>query len=125
MSIDYLEDLENDITNGKRMYACPGTTSNEWFISNSLEDLRKKAQRSADATKFQIHIYRLINKMETMSGDAYLLVRKILEPGPRGEPHFHWSVIDTREAADMMRDVSQGPTPYFGAVIEETFEPRS
>ena len=124
MSIDYLEDLESSITNGKRMYACPGPSSNEWFLSDSLEDLKKKAQRTADSRKFQTHVYRLINRMETVSGDGYLVVRKILEPGPRGEPHFHWAVVDTREAAEMMRDVSQGPTPYFGATIEETYNPR-
>jgi len=124
MSIDYLEDLESQVTNGKRQFACPGPGANEWFLSDSVEDLRSKAQRTADARKFQTHIYRLINRMETVTGDVYLVVRKILDPGPRGEPHFQWSVVDTREAAEMLRDVSQGPTPYFGAVIEESFSPR-
>lgn len=124
MSIDYLEDLENAITNGRRKFACPGPNANEWHIEDSLEGLRAKAQRTADVRRFQCSIYRLVNKMETVSGDSYLVVRKILEPGPRGEPHFQWSVVDTREAAEMLRDVSHGPTPFFGAVVEETFNPK-
>ena len=124
MSIDYLEDLESAVTNGRRKFACPGANANEWYIADSLEELRSKAQRTADVRRFQCSVYRLVNKMETVSGDSYLVVRKILEPGPRGEPHFQWSVVDTREAAEMLRDVSQGPTPFFGAVIEETFNPK-
>lgn len=124
MSIDYLEDLEASVTNGRAMFACPGPNANEWFLSEKVEELRPKAQRTADSRKFTTHIYRLVNRMETVTGDVYLCVRKILDPGPRGEPHFRWSVVDTREAAEMLRDVSQGPTPYFGAMIEETFEPR-
>lgn len=124
MSIDYLEDLENAVTNGRRKFACPGANANEWYIADSLEELQPKAQRTADVRRFQCSIYRLVNKMETVAGDSYLVVRKILEPGPRGEPHFQWSVVDTREAAEMLRDVSQGPTPFFGAVIEETFNPK-
>lgn len=125
MSIDYLEDLEQAVTNGRRFYACPGPNANEWFLSESLEELRPKAQRTADVRRFQCSIYRLVNKMETVAGDCYLVIRKILDPGPRGEPHFQWSVVDTREAAEMLRDVSQGPTPFFGAVSEETFNPQA
>ena len=94
-------------------------------MADDLEELKSKAKRTADVKKFQCHIYRLVNKMETVTGDAFLVVRKILEPGPRGEPHFQWSVVDTREAAEMLLDVSQGPTPFFGAVVEETFNPRA
>ena len=124
MSIDYLEDLEKAVTNGRRKYACPGPNANEWYLSDEIEELRPKAQRTADARRFQTSVYRLVNKMETVTGDSYLVVRKILEAGPRGEPHFQWSIVDTREAAEMMRDVSQGPPPFFGAVVEETFSPR-
>lgn len=124
MSLDYLEDLENSVTNGRQMYACPGANANEWYLSESLDELKSKAQRTANARRFPTHIYRLVNKMETVAGDSYLVVRKILEPGPRGEPHFQWTVVDTREAAEMLRDVSQGPSPFFGAVIEATFQPQ-
>lgn len=124
MSLDWLEDLEQAVTNGREYYACPGSNANEWFTSESAEELRAKAQRSANSRKMQTAIYRLVNRMETMSGDSYLVVRKILEPGPRGEPHFQWSIVDTREAAEMLRDVSHGPSPFFGAVVEETFQPQ-
>lgn len=124
MSIDYLEELEQAVSNGRMRYACPGPTGHEWVISDKIEQLRTTAQRTADARKFPTHIYRLVNKMETVAGDSYLVVRKIMEPGPRGEPHMQWTVVDTREAAEMLRDVSQGPTPFFGAVVEESFNPR-
>lgn len=125
MSIDYLDDLEAQITNGKTYYACPGPNANEWFISESREDLAAKAQRTANARNYDVNLYKLVNKMDTVTGDGYLVVRKILEPGPRGEPHFAWLVCDTREAADMLRDVSQGPSPYFGAVVQASFKPAS
>jgi hypothetical protein len=123
MTIDFLEDLETAVTNGRLRFACPGPNANEWYLSESLDDLKVKAQRTANARRLPTHIYRLINRMETVAGDSYLVVRKILEPGPRGEPHFQWSVVDTREAAEMLRDVSQGPSPFFGAVIEATLKP--
>ncbi len=123
MSIDYLEDLEKSVDNGSDLYVCPGVQSSEWEISSDIETLEKKAQRTANASKYQCHIYRLINKGDALSDDAFLVVRKILDPTAKGEPRFQWSIVDTKEAAEMMRDVSQGPSPYFGASIEKTFEP--
>jgi hypothetical protein len=124
MSIDWLQDLERAIDNGREYFVVPGVQSNEFVISSEIETLRAKAQRTANSRKFQANVFRLVNKMDTVSDDCYLVVRKILDPSPQGDPRFQWSVVDTREAAEMMRDVSQGPTPYFGAVIEETFEPK-
>ena len=124
MSIDWLDDLSRAIDNGKEVYMAPGLQNNEWLLAYSLEELRIKAQRTANSRKFQAHVYRLVNKMDTVSDDSYLVVRKILDPSPQGDPRFQWSIVDTREAAEMMRDVSRGPTPYFGAVVTETFEPQ-
>ena len=124
MTMDYLSELENEVDSGRPYWACPGQGMNEWYISDDLEDLKKKAQRTANAKKYPATIFKLINKMDTTSGDAYLVVRKILDPGPKGEPHLNWTIVDTREAAELMRDVSQGPTPYFGATQEETFDPK-
>lgn len=123
MSIDYLEDIERDVDNGKDLFVCPGAQSSEWELSSDLEALQKKAQRTANALKYKVHIYRLINKGDTVSDDAFLVVRKILDPSARGEPRFQWGIVDTKEAAEMLRDVSQGPTPYFGATIELSFSP--
>ncbi len=123
MSIEYLEELDRNLSVGKKKYACPGPSSNEWFIADSVEELEIKAQRTADARKFKTYIYRLVNKMEALSGDCYLVVRKIGERGPRGDSHLLWSLVDTREAAEIIRDVSQGPSPFFGAVVEKTIMP--
>ena len=54
MSIDYLEDLERAVNNGREMYVCPGAQSSEWEISSDAEALEKKAQRTANALKFQV-----------------------------------------------------------------------
>ena len=123
MAMDYLQDLEHHIDQGRVIYACQGQHGNEWVISSDLEEARLKAQRAANSRKYQVSLFRLINKMDTVTGDSYLFVRKILEPGPKGEPHLNWSLADTREGAEMMRDVSQGPSPYFGATVVEAFEP--
>lgn len=125
MSMDYLEDLESRIDSGEAFYACPGGTTNEWFISKDLQSLEQKAQRTANGQRFEAHVYRLTNCRDATAGDSFLAVRNILEPGARGEAHLRWILVDTRDAAEMLRDVSQGPSPYFGAVIESTFRPQS
>lgn len=123
MALDYLQDLEHNIESGTAIYACPGQQSHEWHIAKSVEELRQKAQRAANARKYEVHIYRLVNVADIAPGDSFLIVRKILEPGPRGEPRLQWTLVDTKEAAELMRDVSQGPAPYFGATKEESFQP--
>ena len=123
MSIDYLEDLERAIDNSYEYYMCQGAQASEWTLSTSLDELRKKAQRVADSRKIQVNIYRLVNKFDALSSDSYLCVRKILDPAPKGAPRFQWIIVDTKEAAEMMRDVSQGPSPYYGASVVETFMP--
>ena len=45
------------------------------------------------------------------------------EPGPRGEPQIKWRPVETKEAADMMRDVRHGPAPYFAMQVQEVIEP--
>ena len=122
--MDYLTEVEHDVDAGRTLYACPSHQGNEWHISESLDDLRKKAQRTANSRKYACNIYRLINRMDTGEGDSYLTVKKIHDPGPKGEPHLSWILVDTREAAEMLRDVSHGPSPYFGATVEETIIPK-
>jgi len=124
MSIDYLSDLEHRIDSGRPLFACQSHQGSEWYISTDLEELKPKAQRTANAKKFEINIYRLINKMDAGEGDSFIYVKKILEPGPKGEPHMNWAIVDTRDAAEMLRDVSQGPSPYFGATVESTASPK-
>lgn len=125
MSVDYLEDLENKIDRGMVLFACPTAVSGEWILGNNIEEIKPKAQRAANAKKHELNIYRLVNKSDAVTGDSFLVVRKFLEPQQNGTPKMQWALVDTREAGEMMRDVSQGPSPYFGAIIEETFTPKN
>ncbi len=120
MSIDYVEDLQESIIRGARKFACPGPRAGEWYLGDSIDELRPKAKRTAASNRMPTSIFRLVDKMDATTGDSFLVIKKFLEPGPRGEPNLQWSQVDTREAADMLRDVSQGPSPYFGLVVEET-----
>jgi hypothetical protein len=114
MSIDFLIDLEREIDNGKVIYACQGTGRNQWLISKSIDELRKLAKRAADGRKLGVNIVRLISKHDAVTGDLFLVPITIDEPGNRGEPQIKWSTVETKEAAEMMRDVRRGPSPYFG-----------
>lgn len=123
MSIDYLIDLEREIDNGKTIYATPGTGRNQWIIGKNIDELRKQAKRAADSKKMAVNVVRLIMKHDAMPGDLFLVPTQIDEPGSRGEAVVRWSTVETREAAEMMRDVRRGPSPYFGMQVEETVEP--
>lgn len=123
MSVDFLSDIEQSLDRGTVLFACPSANSGEWILSKVLDDLRPKAQRAANSKKHELHIYRIVNAMDAVTGDSFLVVRKFLEPQTDGTPRMHWALVDTREASEVIRDVSQGPSPYFGAVIEETYKP--
>jgi hypothetical protein len=125
MSIDWLFDVERDIDNGREIFACPGIGQNEWILGRPLEETRRLGQRAADAKKMAISVYRVKSKHDTILGDLYLVPTKIEAPGARGEPQIKWSVVDTREAGEMMRDVRHGPSPFFGVQVVETLEPRA
>ena len=122
MSIDWLNDLERDVDNGKPMYACPGVTRNQWVISEAKEDLIRVAERTANHKKMAVNIVRLISKHDAIAGDLFLVPTKIGEPGPRGEIHIDWSTVETKEASEMMRDVRFGPSPYFGMQVEQSVD---
>lgn len=123
MSIDFLEDLERDIAFGVPSFCCPEKTPNDWAISRDIMELRTKAQQVANAKRYPISIYRLVSPLDVGSGDMFFVVRRVLAPGPRGESRAQWTMVDTKEAAEMLRDVSHGPTPFFGACAVETFDP--
>lgn len=122
MSIDWLLDLERDIENGRDIFACPGPGRNQWVIGRSIDELRKVAKRTADTTKLPTSIVRVVHKNEAVSGDLFLVPTSIGEPGTRGEPQIQWKTIETKEAAEMMRDVRKGPAPYFAMQVQETVE---
>lgn len=123
MSIDWLFDLEREVDNGKVIYVCPSVGRSNYAISRSQDDLRTVAQRTANHKKMTVHIYRLLRKDDTITGDLFLVPTEIGDPGNRGEPNIKWSAVDTKEAADMMRDVRHGPAPFFGMSVEEQINP--
>lgn len=113
MSIDWLNDLERAVDSGREVFACPGVSRNQWMVGKSVDELKKFAKRAADNRKMSVQIVRLINRQDAIAGDLYLVPTKIDDPGPRGEPQVQWSTVETKEAAEMMRDVRQGPSPFF------------
>jgi hypothetical protein len=123
MSIDWLFELERAIDSGREMFACPGLGKNQWVVSKTLDELQKIARRAADQKKIPVNIVRIIPKQDAVAGDLFLVPVSVGDPGARGEPQVEWKVFDTKEAAEMMRDVRQGPAPFFGAQIQETMNP--
>ena len=123
MSIDWLFDFERSIDNGKEIYACAGVGRNEWIMGKPIEELRKVAKRAAEHKKLPINIVRVISKHDAIAGDLFLCPTSIDNAGPRGEPNVKWSAVETKEAAEMMRDVKQGPSPFFGIQVVETVQP--
>lgn len=122
MSIDWIFDLERDIDNGKDICACPAVGRNQWVIGKPVEELRKLAKRAAEHKKMAVSIVRLISKHDAVSGDLYLVPTNIGEPGSRGEPQIQWSTVETKDAAEMMRDVRHGPAPFFAMQEVESVE---
>ena len=56
-----------------------------------------------------------------IAGVLYLVPTEIGEPGCRGEPNIKWACVDTKEAAEIMRDVrEEAITRVWHARIEET-----
>ena len=125
MSIDFLFELERAIDSGREVFACPGIGRNQWVIGKSVDELRRTAKRAADSRKMAVNIVRLINKNEAIAGDMFLVPTSISEPGTRGEPQIEWKPVETKEAAEMMRDVRRGPSPFFAMQVEEVVAPHS
>lgn len=123
MSIDFLQDLERAVENGKEMFATPNIGRNQWMISENDAEVEKIAIRAANNRKMSVNLVRLVSKLDAVVGNSYLVPTKIGEPGPRGESVIEWSVVETREAAEMMRDLRRGPAPYFAMQVEKVIEP--
>ena len=122
MSIDWLYEIERGIDNGKVIFATQGAGRNQWVIGKPLEELRKVAQRAASHKKMPVDIVRVVSRHDAITGDQFLVPTQIGDSGPRGEPTVQWTVVDTKDAAEMMRDVRQGPSPFFGLQVEESVE---
>jgi len=123
MSIEFINDLERDIELGREVWGCPGMGPKQWvFSKDGIESLRKIAQRTANATKMRIQIGRLGSR-HSISSSTMLVPTTIGEAGPRGEPVIKWSLVESKEAAEMLRDIRWGPAPYFIFEVEESVDP--
>jgi len=123
MSIDYLFELERQIDGGKVVYACPGTVRNQWLIAKTSEELKRPAQKAADTQKLAVQIVQLVSSSEAVAGDTFLVPIEVGDPGVRGEPQVKWKVVETREAADMFKDVRKGAPPFFAMKLIEDLKP--
>jgi len=123
MSYEWVEELAGKIDDGEEYYACPGTMRDEWHVSPEYEELEKKAERAAGAVRREVHLYRLVNADQASNKDSFLIVKDFVEHGSRGEIKVQWAMVDTKDGAELMRDVSYGPTPFFGAVSVRSFKP--
>jgi hypothetical protein len=119
MSIDFLFDLERAVNNGRTVYACPGANQKQWIISRDITEIRNQARRQAGARKCAVSVVRLIPPADALQGELFLVPTNIEEPGARGEPSVKWSTVETKEAAENLRDLKFGPSPFFGMQAEE------
>jgi hypothetical protein len=92
-------------------------------VANKLQDLYRQAKMTADARKTSVDIVRLVHNADALS-NLFLVPTQVGDEGSRGDPQVQWSTVETREAAELVRDVSQGPAPFFGMEPEETIKPR-
>jgi hypothetical protein len=118
MAIDYLIEIERQLSNGRAFYVCRGAGPYDWHMSEDLEEIRPKAQRLAQQKNVAVEIRRLTTVTDSTT-DSYLVLRTITEPESSGEPRLEWMIVGSREAAEMLRDISQGPSPYFGTELIE------
>lgn len=124
MSIDFLYDLERAVNTGKVIFACPGSSYKQWFISKDLKEIQKQARRQAVARKAAVQIVRLMPANDAVQGEMFLVPTQVEdEGGGRGEPQIKWATVETKEAATNLRDLRYGPSPFFAMQYEEEVNP--
>jgi len=124
LGIDWLGQIEGNVDNGHKVLACPALAEKEWVIGKPIDELRTLAKRLADAKKITVSIVALLPRTETLGSELFLVPTKIIDsPDKRGSSQVKWSLVDTKEAAEMMRDVKYGPAPYFGIQVVESVPP--
>lgn len=116
MSIDWLYDLEKSLELGREFFACPGFGRNQWVISKDKEALLTQAQAVANQKGIPTSVYKLATKNEVSLGCFFLVPTRIEDAGPRGEPQILWSLVETKDAAELVRDLRFGASPYFVAI---------
>ena len=123
MSIDWLQDLEREITRGEMFFASPSMGRSNWSISKSLEALEGIAQRVADHKKIDVTILRLMHADDALPGSLFLVPTTISEQGPSGEPNIKWATVETKKAAFDLRELRYGPAPFFSTTEEKAIAP--
>jgi hypothetical protein len=123
MSIDFLQDIERAIDHGTEIYACPGLGRNQWEISKSIEQIMKVAKRVATNKKSEVKVMMLAPSHQHTTDVPLLVPTKIRDNSDRGTAQIDWTVVETKDAAETLRDVSQGPSPYFCLSAVETIKP--
>ena len=114
MGIEFLEDLSSAVDRGTVIYVCQGPLSGKWEMHKTLEGIKQLAKRSASAKKLPIKVMRLVNSQSLLPETPILIPSKIGDDDNKGMGNINWSIVDTAEAAETLRDVRHGPSPYFG-----------
>lgn len=109
------------ISAGHSFFACKTPGDNNWKFAREIDNLRAVAARAARSIGAPVPIFRAIRPAEETQIDTYLIIRRLR--GSSGGHAIEWSIVDTEEAAKMLRDVSCGPTPYFPLTREEVIQP--
>ena len=119
-----VEEMEQSVLAGRTLYAVPGLTVGKWDIASDREVLMSRVQLNANSRGEEVPIFRLVSPDEAGDGDSFLFVRRILESNSPRVPYLlQWALTDTREAAELLRDVSSGQTPYFAVTVDTSCQP--
>lgn len=121
--IDWLSELERAVGRGQKVLACRDVNEKNWIIGRPIDDLRNLAKRVADAQKISVPIVALLPHTEAVFGEYFLVPTKIVDSHDRNAPPISWATVDSKEAAEMMRDVKYGPSPFFSMQTVEVIKP--
>lgn len=114
----------NPFTARTNVYACPAPGKNKWQFAKQAEELRPIAKRTARSLGIPVTIFRVLNgAAREVQPETFLIVRRVVGIQNNGEKDIEWAMVDTEQAANTLRDVSFGPTPYLPLRSEETLSP--
>ncbi len=121
IDLDFLDQIEQRLEDGLEVYACQGAGAYQWYILNSLDDILLKAKQAVDLKKYPLNVYRVISGSE-VAPESYLVVKRVVI-STVGEPRYEWVQVDTSDAAEQVRDITYGPTQFFGLITETVLKP--